>query len=287
MIKIIKVLAVLAALVGTAISQDTFFSYDFEFGEVGAEGFSLLEIAELNAEGGLVGEWSGDDFQLPDPSGFFAGEDASAGIVENPHGGTMMFIDRPIAPAQHVMNLTEPILLPGAKFSATVGTRRTGGGYPREPKSYDFFGLDSDGNESFRIRILADGSRERLGYVADGQQFDDFDTVIGEDMADDIANMGNLPFADTDDIVELKVSLGGSGYVVSYNNLNGSNAWTSATVPFNGTEAQDSGTGSALILWRSSRRKQRPGRIHRRRPVGHGHSPSFCKVTLTAMPTST
>ena len=237
--KILKVLAALSLLIGVAHSQDTYFSYDFEFGEVGEFGFDLLEIAELNDEGEIVGEWSGDDFPFPDPSGYFAGAETSGGIVENPFGGTMLFIDRPTAPAQHVMNLTEPVLLPGATFSVTVGTRRTGGGYPREPKSYDFFGLDSNGNESFRIRVLADGSRERLGYVVNGEQFDDFATVEGEDMADDIQNIGGVPFTDTDDIVDLNVVLGGSGYTVSYENRNGTNSWRSATIPFNGTEAQD------------------------------------------------
>lgn len=240
----LKVLALLVFAAGSLGAQETYFSYDFEFEGVPPEGFPLFAISELNEDGSgtLIGQWSGDDFQLGDPSSHFAFTDCgdvcdSSGIVENPFGGSLLFIDRPVAPATHLMNLTDTIQLPGSTFSVTLGTRRTGGGFPAEPKSYDFFGLDDQGNESFRIRVLADGSTERLGYVADGVQVADFPTVQGEDMADDIANTGGVPFGVGDDIVRLTLRMGGSGYTVQYENLNGSNAWVSAAVPFNGPGA--------------------------------------------------
>lgn len=236
-----KFLAVLMLLGSPAIAQDTFFSYDFEFeGLFEGENLPLFFLDELNEEGELTGKWSGDDFQIGDPSSFFASGDCgdecdSSGIVTNPRGGTMLFIDRPNNPASHTMELTEAIGLPGTKFSVTVGTRRTGGG-AGEPKAYDFFGLDSDGNESFRISVLPE--RQRLGYVANGQLVSDLPTREGEDMAQDIANTGGPPFGEADDLVELTVSLSESSYTVSYNNLNGSNSYVTDSLPFNGS-AQD------------------------------------------------
>lgn len=247
-IKTLKMLVVLAVFAASPLlAQDTFFSYDFDFGGVDELGFPIETMAELNAEGDLTGEWSGDDFPFAgdDLSSYFANLDGgscteecfSSGIVQSPFDDneSLLFIDRPREAATHYMNLTETIDLPGAEFSVTVGTRRTGGG-TNEPKSYDFFGLDSDGNESFRIKILADGSTERLGYVTDGGNtvVKDLPTVEGEDMADDIANTGGPPFGVNDDIVVLNVRLGASGYTVAYENLNGTNSYVTNTLPFNG-----------------------------------------------------
>lgn len=235
----LKIVAALALCASPLVAQETYFSYDFEFSLAAGENFPVFEISELNEEGGRVGEWSGDDFQTGDPSSFFATADCgetcdSTGVVENPHDGTMMFFDRPNIAATHLMNLTESIGLPGATFSVTVGTRRTGGG-ANEPKSYDFFGLDADGNESFRIKILADGATERLGYVAEGQVVKDLPTVEGEDMADDIANTGGPPFAVGDDFALISVHMGSTGYTVEYENLNGSNAYATGALPYNGS----------------------------------------------------
>ena len=234
-----KFVALLMLLASPSFAQETFFSYDFEFeGLFEGEGLPLFFLDELNEEGELIGEWSGDDFQLGDPSSFFAtancaDECDSSGIVTNPRGGTLLFIDRPHIPASHTMELTEAIGLAGAKFSVTLGTRRTGGGAAAEPKAFDFFGLDSDGNESFRISVL--GERQRLGYVADGQLVFDLPTREGEDMAQDIGNTGGPPFGENDDLVELTVSLSDSSYTVTYNNLNGSNSYITESLPFNGT----------------------------------------------------
>lgn len=240
--KSLKLLAVLAAFTaGPLFAQDTYFSYDFEFEGADAVGFPLFELNEFEDSGELVGSWSGDDFQPGDPSSQFAAdcsEDCpSVGIVNTPYEGneSILFIDRPNMPATHFMNLTEAIDLPGAEFTVTVATRRTGGG-TSEPKAYDFFGVDSDGNESFRIRILADGSTERLGYVTDGGDtvVKDLPTTQGEDMPDDIANTGGPPLGENDDVAQLNVRLGVGGYTVVYTNLNGSNSYTTDTLAYNG-----------------------------------------------------
>ncbi len=239
----LKLLAVLTAFAaGPLFAQDTYFSYDFDFTGVDEIGFALFEITELNEDGQLTGEWSGDDFPIAGDnlSSYFvmgcSEECPSSGIVQNPFEGneSMLFIDRPATGAVHYMNLTETIELPGSEFVVTVGTRRTGGS--ANAKSYDFFGVDSEGNESFRIRIHGDGI-ERLGAVTDGGStvLRDLPTVIGEDMNDDIQNTGGPPFGVNDDIVTLTVRNGATGYSVVYENANGSNAYTTASIPFNGS----------------------------------------------------
>lgn len=223
---------VTAMLFGTTSqlhAQETTFFTDFEFG--GEVDFGIFEVSELNNADGQVGEWTADDALFPDgdPSGHSTPD--SAGIVSNPRGGTLLFIDRPVADHTLFANSTDTISNVGAEISLLAGTRRTGGA---GSKDYDIFGLDEDGNESFRIRIGTDGTTERLGYVIEDTVFFDLPTTIGNDSVDDIANTGGPPFGTGDDIVELAIRLGEAGYVVALNNLNGSNAYTTDVLPYNG-----------------------------------------------------
>ena len=210
---------------GNLTAQDTVFFTDFDLGE----GFTILEVAELNDADDQVGTWTGEDFPVGDGSGHFTPD--SAGIEANPHGGELLFIDRPIADHTMFANLTEPIGTLGASVSFIAGTRRTGGA---GAKDYDVFGLDADGNESFRVRVGADGSTERLGFVLGEDVVFDLPTSIGNDAPDDIQNTGGPAFGTGDDIVEITVKLSSDGYFVDLVNLNGSNSYTTELLPYNG-----------------------------------------------------
>ena len=220
---------IILLLAGQSGAQTTVFSSDFEFD--GDLDFPLFQIDELNDQDNLIGEWSGDDFPEGDGSSWFTPD--SAGILANPHGGSLLFVDRPIADATHFANLTDAVLNTGAEVSLAVGTRRTGG---NGAKDYDIFGLDGDGNESFRIRV--DTQTERLGYVLGDEPFFDLPTIDGDDASGDIANTGGPAFSANDDIVEISVRLGAAGYSVRLNNLNGSTSYTTDTLPYNGTATE-------------------------------------------------
>ena len=232
-IKLTKlILSLMLITGGNLVAQETVFFTDFDLGE----GFTFLEVSELNDADDQVGTWTGEDFPAGDGSGQYTPD--SAGIEANPHGGELLFIDRPIANHTLVANLTETIGTLGASVSFIAGTRRTGGG---GAKDYEVFGLDADGNESFRVRIDTQG--QRLGYVLGEDSIFDLPTTVGTDMANDIQNTGGPPFGVGDDIVEITVKLSNDGYFMDYVNLNGSNSYTTALLPYNGNAEKISQVG--------------------------------------------
>ena len=235
----IAILAGISAVQPVA-AQEVFFRSDFEFD--GETGIPLVAVSGLNDMDGLVGTWTGSDVEFPagDASGFWTPD--SSGITANPREGNLLFIDRPIADHTLFANLTETVQHIGANVSFVAGTRRTGGA---GAKDYDIFGVDGDGNESFRIRVGTDGTTERLGFVHNDEVTFDLPTVVGEDLPDDIANTGGPPFAVDDDIVAIAVQLGSAGYSVSLENRNGSNSYVTATLPYNGTASEIAQVGFA------------------------------------------
>lgn len=223
--KYFTIAAAALLLCGTsALAQETVFFHDFEF--QGDTAFSVFEVAELNGSEGQVGELSGDDFPAGDPSSFWADDENSAGITEFSFGGNALYIDRPIAPATLFADLDKEILTAGAVVSVDLGTRRTGGG---TTKNYDLFGLDADGNESFRIQIHAGATR--LGYVTGGSAIFDFDTVEGEDAGGDLPNVGGPAFAEGD-VSSITLNLGNGGYTVGL--ANQATSFATTFVPYNG-----------------------------------------------------
>lgn len=240
-----SILSVLLVAVGSLAAQETRFFTGFEFideGEPFLADFDPVNASVLNGANDQVGEWSGDDFPVGhDSSAYWEDEDVTgvAGFEDNPFqlddAGRLLFIDRPVTSATMFANLTAPITNLGAEVSFIAGTRRTGGG---GAKDYDIFGLDSDGNESFRVRVGADGSTQRLGYVLGDDVFFDLPTSVGNDQANDLQNTGGPPFGAGDDFGDITVKLGGTGYTVEFENLNGSNAYNTTILPFNGTATE-------------------------------------------------
>ncbi len=216
---------------GNAAAQSTFFSTGFEYA-IEPEG--LLEAVELNGATGQIGMWNGDDFPEAAAEGFFSGGfigGDSAGFVDNPHGGRLLYVDRPLDHTIQFMNLTETIPTSGVAFSFTAGLAKTG---LNGAADIDLFGLDADGNESFRVRLSADAAGQRLGYVSDGAPVFDLPTASGADSGNDFAP-ATVPLGVADNLANVTLTIGDDGFVIDYANLNQSKAYTSSLLPFNGT----------------------------------------------------
>ena len=261
--KLTLVFAALAFLTSSVFAQrETQFFSNFEYGSFDDEPFDVISPADLNGAVGQVGEWGGEDLPptsggdiLPELSG---NDEEVAGLVNDPYdGGRILLLDRPSGNIETgedfkgflEAQLAEPILLLGAEISFELGTRRTNGNHN---KDYDIVGRGSDGSESFRLRVGTNSnSGERLGYVVGEDEFFDLDTVVGNDQAADLNNTGynvNLagPYPDVlggpgvgAEFAAIKLSLSQSGFVIdlAHNDANNSvdaNAYTSATLPFNG-----------------------------------------------------
>ena len=178
----------------TTSVQATLTTHFYTGFEYATESEGLLEAVELNGATGQIGSWSGDDFPEAAADGFFSGGfigGESVGLADNPYGGRMLAIDSPVDSAVHFMDLATPASHDGAVFSFSVGTTRTGSGGMAD---YDLFGLDQEGNESFRIRIGADAGVHRLGYVADGESNFNLPTAVGSDQSGDL-DAAALPLA--------------------------------------------------------------------------------------------
>lgn len=224
-------LLLLAARVGLG---QTLFSSDFEYA---ATPDALLEAVNLNGAIDQVGLWSGDDFPEGDAYGLFSGGvdgGDSAGFVVDPRGGTMLFIDRPLDSAVQFMDLTESTTLGGTKFSFTTGIAHTGSNGGAD---FDLFGLDETGTESFRIRIGADASTQRLGYASGGATVFDLPTSTGVDAAGDLS-IAEVPLTVGDSLANVSLTLGEDGYVIDFASLNQSNSWSSNVLPYNGDASE-------------------------------------------------
>lgn len=230
----------LCLLTLTANAQRTYFSTGFEF-SIEPEG--LIEAVDINGATGQVGLWSGDDFPEAAADGAFAGGfigGESIGFVDNPHGGRMLMLDRPLDDAVHFMNLSQTISTNGASVSFTTGLGKTGIGGGAD---YDLFGLDAAGNESFRIRIGANSDTQRLGYVnSGGSPVFDLPTVSGVDNANDLS-AASQPLAVGDDLANITLSLGSDGYSVDFRSLNASARYTTDLLPYSGNATQLSRVG--------------------------------------------
>ena len=261
-----KTMLVFAALMlfssSVVAQRETQFFSNFEYGSFDDEPFDVISPGDLNGAEGQVGEWGGED--LPATSGGdilpnLTGNDQDvAGLVNDPYdGGRILLLDRPSGNIDTgedfkgfiEAQLAEPILLLGAEISFELGTRRTNGNHN---KDYDIVGRGSDGSESFRLRVGTNNNGgERLGYVVGEEEFFDLETVIGDDRPADLNNTGynaNLagPYPDVlggpgtgAEFAAIKLSLSQSGFVIdlAHNEANTSvdaNAYTSATLPFNG-----------------------------------------------------
>lgn len=213
-----------------SLAQTPLFSTDFEYD---VTPIALLEAVDLNGANNQVGLWSGDDFPEGDAYGLFSGGvdgGDSAGFVTDPRGGTMLFIDRPLDSAVHFLELTESTPLSGTKFSFTTGIAHTGS---TGRADFDLFGLDDTGTESFRIRIGADETTQRLGYVSEGAIVFDLPTQSGVDRSGDLA-VAEVPLAVSDSLANISLTLGEVGYVIDFTSLNQSNRWSSSVLPYNG-----------------------------------------------------
>ena len=217
-----------ADLTGQTTVFQTGFEYAFES--------SPLSPSDLNGATGQIGSWSGDDF--PEGIGNFAPD--TIGFEDHPDNGSrLLWLDRPTTstgdPGAEIISLfadlTDDIFTAGATFSFEAGTRRTGG---NNNKDWDLIGLDNNGNESFHLRVGTNNNGgDRMGFVSEAGTSVTFDlpTVVGEDGANDLDNIGGTPF-DNDEIGKITVNTGVNGYSFAFEH--GRNSYTTDTLSYNG-----------------------------------------------------
>lgn len=230
---------VLFLLVSPAAGQETVFFSGFEFVQNDPL-YGLLEAVDLNGATGQVGLWSGDDFPEADASGYFANGVAggdSAGLVDHPEGGQLLFIDRPLDDAVHFMDLSKPVPNRGASFSVQTGFGHDGAG------DYDFFGLDAEGNKSFHIRIGGSSALQRVGYVSSGDVMFDLPTPQGVDAMGDVPVSGLPPFSAAPNLSHVSVSLLDDGYTIQYQNADSSSQYSTSLLPYDGSASTLSRVG--------------------------------------------
>ena len=246
-----------SAAVGQVTVFFTGFEYDLEpivFGPI-----------DLNGAKDQVGTWSGDEF--PEGIGDALPPPDSVGFANNPYGGTVMLLDQPAGDAtltrpnveengnftgSFFADFTEPVLLLGTQVSFDVGTRRTRGNADHG-KDYNIIGRDSNGQESFHLRVSARSNtapeQERLGVVTDAGATVTWDlpTTVGEDKDRDLNGTGGPPagsefpdlFIENDEIGSIQLFLFADGYIIDFthNPLNTTarfNAYTTDVIPYNG-----------------------------------------------------
>lgn len=240
-------LGVLLWATSPLLAQKTVFYTGFEYDDIPF----VIEPADLNGANDQVGLWSGDT-EFPEGIGDILFLPDSVGILPSPYGGSLLLIDRPGGNPEdgsdfigsYFADLTEPVDLIGAEVSFQVGTRRTDG---NNNKDYDIIGRDSNGVESFHLRVGTNNNGgERLGYVLNGSPTFDLPTVIGEDGPADLDNTGGFNIDDGPglgaEIANVLVRLGPDGYVVDFsypeaNTSNNANAYVTALLPYNGNAA--------------------------------------------------
>ena len=239
-----RIFPILATLLVASplLAQDTVFSTGFEYESEDI----IIEPADLNGADDQVGEWSGDEF--PENSGGDILEfPDSVGFADNPlDGGRLLLVDRPGAnfdgenfQGSFFAELTDPILLLGATVQFDVATRRTGG---NNNKDYDIIGRDSNGDESFHIRVGTNNNGgERLGIVTDdgANVLFDLPTIAGDDQPADLDNTGGFPLGVNDEIATVTLSLGATGYTIDFahdeqNTSAQANAYTTELISYNG-----------------------------------------------------
>lgn len=247
MYKTIPMLAAAALLSGGSLltAQDTVFSTGFEY----ADPPVVFEPSELNGAEGQIGEWSGDEFPLGQGDILFEGD--AVGILPSPYGGTLMLFDRPSGDLDTAEDVTGsyfadfamPVGLLGAEVSFAVGTRRTQG---NNEKDYDIIGRDSNGVETFHLRVGTNNNGgERLGVVSDDGATLVFDlpTTIGEDQGGDLDNTGGFNLENGPgfgaEIANVIVRLGEEGFVIDFSypeeaTSPNANAYRTGLLPYNG-----------------------------------------------------
>ena len=244
---------------GEVAAQITVFQTGFEYGSELDEPF-IVEPKDLNGANGQVGLWSGDEF--PEGQGDILFPPDAVGFADNPYGGRLMLLDRPTGDVDGTRPNAEPnsdftgsyfadldkkISLLGSEVTFNVGTRRTSG---NQNKAYDIIGRDSNGAESFHVRVGTNNNGfERLGVITDGGNTVDFDlpTVVGNDRPEDLNNTGGgaLPdvFGTGDEIGSVTVRLGANGYFIDFSHHpdhtdnSRHNAYTTDVISYNGNGA--------------------------------------------------
>ena len=256
---LIPVFAALLLSSTVTAQRETRFFTSFEYGSLDAEPDSPTAPGDLDGADGQVGTWEGDE--LPDAVGGDILEQPNPmGFKNNPYdGGRILVVDRPgpslddgISDARGTLNavLSSPTTLVGSEVSFQLGTRRTNGS--NNNKDYDIIGRDSDGNESFRMRVGTNNSGlRRLGYVLGDAVVFDLPTVVGDDSDQDMNNTGfNAGIAGPyeDDLggpgvntafPSIKLSLGMDSWVINLAHNEQStagfaNTYTSDNLPYNG-----------------------------------------------------
>ena len=249
----ILVLIPLVNALGTTqlYGQTTVFQTGFEF--LGDEPTGLdidNNMANLNGADDQIGTLSGI---LPIGAGQF--EPSLVGFRDHPgpnNNSRVLQIDRPNADGSFFADFTEPIFTDGATVSFEVGTRRTNGSNEdNHAKDYDIIGKDSDGNESFHVRISANsdevggiGRQERVAILTDNGATVTYDlpTVLGEDRDEDMESISNV--RDPGEIALITLNLQGGGYVLDFMNFipedgpRPANAYTTDLLSYNGTATQ-------------------------------------------------
>jgi hypothetical protein len=231
------------------LAQDTVFFSGFEYDGL----FPIIvEPVDMNGAEDQVGEWSGDEF--PEGTGDILILPDSVGIVPSPYGGNLLVVDRPTGDADgndfigsYFADFSKSIGIVGTEVFFNVGTRRTGGNHN---KDYDIVGRDSNGEESFHLRVGTNNNgAERIGVVSDGGNSVVFDlpTAVGDDQPNDLDNMGGFSVEDGPgfgaEIANVRVRLGAEGYTVDFSypeegTSSFKNAYTTSQLPYNGSATE-------------------------------------------------
>lgn len=226
------------------LSAETLFYADFEYSsnapKVGTDAANI-GVGMI----GLIGSFSGD-LPAATPSGEKAGDFQPdlIGFVEA-FGNTSLFLDRPDqadpnANGRIRTSLSRVCNLEGLVVGFKLATRR---GSFDDNGSYYITGYDNLGNQSFRLFISANknssGIQNRLGAIYNNGNGPEYDLVAafggdGTPMDNDLNQTVN-----TANQAEIELTLGETTYEVDFKGFfNENNAYTVASVPYNGSATQ-------------------------------------------------
>ena len=222
-----------------AQAQVTVFNTDFEYTTEPTSAAIGTDASNLNFADSQIGTFFGTT-SGPSGGSQFSGTGSIFGFQNHPDTGTrLLWVDRPSADTSFGAQFTEPVEVDGASVNFHVVSRRTQGN--SQAKDYDIVGFDENSNELFRLTVSTNNNsatRERLGVVHGGgtTEYDLVTTFggVGSDGVGDLDNLG-APAFDPDEIGFITLDLTDAGYTIDFTNDNGSNAYTTGLIPFNGT----------------------------------------------------
>lgn len=217
--------------VNSQVSAVVVFNAGFEYpGGVAGEPTVGTNAANLNGMFGQVGTFSGT---IPvGAGGSFAPELMGFG---NGPSGRILKVDRPNAGGSFNANLDGAVnFVAGGTVSFGLATARTQG---NNNKNYFITGFDAANNQSFRLRVNANSSQQRLNaIVSGGTVVNNFTTTVGNDASGDMSNVGQDDVA-VNELALITLNLGASGYNIEFNRP-GINSYITDSLAYNGSATE-------------------------------------------------